>query len=248
MPVRTLATDERAIWEPRLTRGDSEPPRGVGTSRSEGLGVSEFQSSWIVHIVQGESRVRAGLPRDAPSVTRVDADDRPRSRIVIIAMPAGAAGWPVRAFYWQGTVSAPLMTGLRPNPDAPGADPSEPTSGSLRKQGVIVPALGERVSGRWYQNLATFLHVRRPLPIAPLWPGVAINGAFWGLVLVLAMRGPAALRRWARSRRGACLNCGYALTAGTAASTEGPGTMCICPECGTPTTRAASARESAQPA
>jgi hypothetical protein len=61
-----------------------------------------------------------------------------------------------------------------------------------------------------------------PMPLRPLWRGLAINagafGAAWGVVLLFPM---SARRAW-RRRRFACVRCGYSL-----AGIDGP-----CPECG----------------
>jgi hypothetical protein len=63
------------------------------------------------------------------------------------------------------------------------------------------------------------------LPLRPIWPGFAINTAFYAGVLWLLFAAPFALRRWRRIMRGLCLNCGYDLR-GAAADASG------CPECG----------------
>jgi len=64
----------------------------------------------------------------------------------------------------------------------------------------------------------------RLTPFVPIWPGFAINTAFYAVVLWLLFAGPFVLRRWRRIRRGLCPKCAYDLrgSAGTAA----------CPECG----------------
>ena len=65
---------------------------------------------------------------------------------------------------------------------------------------------------------------RFALPLLPLWPGFAINTAFYALLLFLAWRASRVVRRTHRRRRGQCAACGYdrgGLDAGTA-----------CPECG----------------
>lgn len=66
---------------------------------------------------------------------------------------------------------------------------------------------------------------RFALPLLPLWPGFAINTAFYALLLFIAWRTPGLIRRAVRRRRGRCVRCGYdrsGLDAGEA-----------CPECGT---------------
>ena len=61
------------------------------------------------------------------------------------------------------------------------------------------------------------------LPMAPIWPGFAINTIFYGAILWLLILGPVALRRHIRHKHGHCVNCGYDLRG---AEHE------ACPECG----------------
>ena len=63
----------------------------------------------------------------------------------------------------------------------------------------------------------------RRLPTRPIWPGFAINTAFYAAILWLVIPGPFALRRHIRRKRGMCLACGYDLRGNP---THG------CPECG----------------
>ena len=79
----------------------------------------------------------------------------------------------------------------------------------------------------------------RRLPLRPLWPGFAVNTAFYGGLVFLLWSAPGFMRRRSRRRRGRCLRCGYEL-AGVAA----------CPECGhqrAPTVREGSDHGSACP-
>ena len=59
------------------------------------------------------------------------------------------------------------------------------------------------------------------LPFRPLWPGFALDSAFYGGLTFLVWTGPGFLRRRARRRRGRCIACGYDLRG-----------LAACPECG----------------
>lgn len=61
------------------------------------------------------------------------------------------------------------------------------------------------------------------LPLRPVWPGFAVNAAFYAGMCWVLLAAPGVVRRWRRRRRGACAACGYDL-AGLEA----------CPECGAP--------------
>ncbi len=58
-------------------------------------------------------------------------------------------------------------------------------------------------------------------PLAPLWPGFAINTLFYAAILWLLIPGPFALRRFLRVRRGLCPKCAYPM-----------GESAVCTECG----------------
>ena len=62
----------------------------------------------------------------------------------------------------------------------------------------------------------------RALPLAPIWPGFAINTIFYATILWLPFA-PFQLRRYVRVKRGCCINCGYDLRGDFSAG---------CPECG----------------
>ena len=62
------------------------------------------------------------------------------------------------------------------------------------------------------------------LPLQPLWPGFAINTAFYAAILWLLTLGPFTARRFIRRRRGHCIKCGYDLRGAEHEQ---------CPECGT---------------
>ncbi|HMN40084.1 MAG TPA: hypothetical protein PKE29_04510 [Phycisphaerales bacterium] len=63
------------------------------------------------------------------------------------------------------------------------------------------------------------------IPLAPAWPGFAVDAIAFGMLAWLVVRGPSMTRRWLRRRSGRCLKCGYELTG---LAPEAP-----CPECGT---------------
>ena len=62
------------------------------------------------------------------------------------------------------------------------------------------------------------------LPYSPLWPGFALDTAFYGTLAFLLWSAPGFVRRRVRKRRGLCVGCGYDLRG---AAGGGP-----CPECG----------------
>lgn len=61
------------------------------------------------------------------------------------------------------------------------------------------------------------------LPYRPLWSGLAIGTAFYGLLWTLPLLGVPLLRRWRCRRRGLCPECGYDVKGNFAGA---------CPECG----------------
>jgi len=63
----------------------------------------------------------------------------------------------------------------------------------------------------------------RTLPLAPVWPGFAINTIFYAALLWMLWLSPFVVRRLIRRKRGHCIKCGYDLR-----GTSGGG----CPECG----------------
>ena len=77
------------------------------------------------------------------------------------------------------------------------------------------------------------------LPLVPLWPGFAINTLFYAGVLWMLFRGPFALRRMIRKRRGHCPACNYPI-----------GQSPVCTECGAavPSVRVTSSAGNDKPA
>ncbi len=65
--------------------------------------------------------------------------------------------------------------------------------------------------------------VEPALPWIPMWTGLTLDAAIYGLILRLLCLVPSAIKRTLRRRRGACVKCGYDRRA-TANS--------LCPECG----------------
>lgn len=59
------------------------------------------------------------------------------------------------------------------------------------------------------------------LPLRPVWPGFAVNAAFYAGVCWSLLATPGFVRRWSRRRRGRCAACGYDLSG-----------LEACPECG----------------
>ncbi len=64
---------------------------------------------------------------------------------------------------------------------------------------------------------------QRTIPLRPIWPGFAINTAFYAAILWLLTLGPFTLRRVIRRKRGCCIKCGYDLRGDFSGG---------CPECG----------------
>jgi hypothetical protein len=160
----------------------------------------------INEIIPAEVRTRAvpWLTRSAPFP--VDDADR-----VI-----GARGWPCLALWceYQTRVcstftTSPSWASRRPKPDLLGAPVG----------GIALP--WPHVSPNWNSEPPPPL---TSLPFRPLWGGLLVDTACFGVLWWGAIIGPAALRRWARGRRGLCRKCGYDLR-GTPAGSP-------CPECG----------------
>ncbi len=67
------------------------------------------------------------------------------------------------------------------------------------------------------------LNDRPHVPLWPLWPGFAINTAFYAVLVWMLWLSPIVVRRVIRRKRGHCIKCGYDLRG---AEHE------ACPECG----------------
>ncbi len=85
--------------------------------------------------------------------------------------------------------------------------------------------------GRWdisRSPVPTSNEPRDWLPTRPMWLGLLVDSAVWGVVslcmLSLGWWVAVGRRQWSRRRRGACLACGYDL--------RGVAGAVVCPECG----------------
>jgi hypothetical protein len=73
-------------------------------------------------------------------------------------------------------------------------------------------------------------YARRFLPYRLLWPGFALNTAFYGAIVSALWSAPALIRRRVRKHRGHCPTCNYDLRGSTGGTDP-------CPECGSLTSR-----------
>lgn len=79
----------------------------------------------------------------------------------------------------------------------------------------VLETLLDRPNG-WWQSMG-FLPLHPFLPYRPIWSGLAINTAFYGVIIWCGWTGLAGLRAWRRRRRfsrGFCPKCRYPLVAG----------------------------------
>jgi len=157
---------------------------------------------------------------------------RRRRFIKIIAMLAAGAALNVAVAWGQDVVQTNevrriLKAPIAPNPNATVSvlngdrliDLRElrygaPTQ-SMRMSPMIVPPSPLR---GWDVTIGDYKYT---FPIAPLWPGFAINTLFYAAVCWLLLSAPFALRRRLRRRRGRCPACAYPV-----------GTSDVCTECG----------------
>lgn len=243
MPVKILPPNQAPAWDsahPRAIDGEFQTVFGAHT---EGIGVSYRTANLIVYWNPAAQRFfahPAGRLADAPS-----ASERANTQMVILSVPASAAGWPWRSFYCQGDGSGNGMglmgvrafKGLSPteqddprHEDAHGDEQRTRTDvaaqedresmipeAAYREIGALVPSLAQR-----FPSLAGQLGTTRYIPISPLWPGYLYTSLFWTAITFTLIFTPRLLRHHRRANRGACLRCGYTLAG-----------LEQCPECGT---------------
>ncbi len=215
--------------------------------------VSAVLSSWAIHTVQFwcfDDRVASYVPPGPAIVSPFSAADweavhplatlpsPSRWRQFIIAGRRESLGWRrvhevAAVWWWEGS-------DLAVQPERLVVTESGWPARSLtqlyyhRSQGLPVqvvvvertPGLSWRGGIQAWPDVTTFSMwpTRFALPLLPLWPGFAINTALYGMLILLALRTPGALRRTLRRRRGDCLACGYYLS--------GLSADAACPECG----------------
>ncbi len=127
------------------------------------------------------------------------------------------SGWPLPAF------SVGSYTAFFVAPDATQQRSHTPAL-SLHGGAQVLPWIDRRHQPASAAPLNSNPLDRFALPLLPLWPGFAINTAFYALLLFGALRTPGVVRRTLRRRRGRCVGCGY--------SRDGLDAGAACPECG----------------
>jgi hypothetical protein len=200
-------TAHRRVPEAHAWAWDGAFPMG-GVTRRERFGWR--RDSWAIAVIQFAGPDGADLERPGGSW----------EELVVIRV-----GWPMRA------IGAGAFSG------AFGHFEASPSPGRHQYDAFTrTPALSLRggyAPGPWptrsdwpprsaltgYRALDRFA-----LPLLPLWPGFAINTAFYALLLFALIRGPRVLRRELRRRRGRCGACGY--------DRVGLAPGAACPECG----------------
>jgi hypothetical protein len=177
------------------------PARGWMLFRFEAFGATR-----VVAMARSprDSREAQGVPADiVPSwcglvhaAMRQSADARAGASIHPGVMYDDARGWPMRAL-WYRWDSGGGVVAFSGGIALPPAEPDPP--GALNT---------------WNQ---------RALALRPWWPGLAVDLLFWAALLWLLIRGPFALRRFLRLKRGLCPHCAYPM-----------GQSPVCSECGRP--------------
>ena len=131
----------------------------------------------------------------ATSVAGFDPADQ------ILSVNVIDAGLPLKSFRCSYRTTNPL------------GHPSPPREGFSHT--LMIPS--------WMRPPQSRLFVWYGFPFLPIWPGFAVNTVFYAVILWLPIRGPFALRRLIRRKRGLCVTCGYDLRHAEHDA---------CPECG----------------
>jgi hypothetical protein len=200
---------EEGWWAHHTPKAQSSVP--VISSRAAAFGLQYF----MLHATSGPVEVHVG---DAGEFFRPEAelpsnvrDARAFSLSCEVGLPWNQAlrvraGWPMASLSgerWH--FGHPFTT------PAFRCAPAGPTDGALFV--AAYPVIRVTASGS----------TERPVPLLPLWPGFALNTAFYAAVLWLLICGPFILRRFVRVRRGLCPACAYPM-----------GEAAVCTECGKP--------------
>jgi hypothetical protein len=102
--------------------------------------------------------------------------------------------------------------------------------GDTSQNAQFLEVRGGAQIGQWSTIQIETFGLPRVVPYRVIWPGFAINTAFYASVLWMLLALPGAVRRFVRRRRGRCTRCGYDLRGQTVV--ELPEVL-RCPECGT---------------
>ena len=207
-PLSTsLAVDRREPERAEEAWGPAESSRVFA-----GFGYTELDQLWVLRKAADGSFGPMGREEFAELRRQNNlAGIPPRPiKLRIVTLRRGAAGWPWPALQWRTSGSKPLP---------PLADAT--LSGRLRE-----PLLSTNVL-RGYLGI----HTDRSIPLWPAWPGTVLNTLLFAVLVGIAARGIAQLRRHLRRRRGLCPHCAYPI-----------GISPVCAECGaalplTPSTR-----------
>lgn len=123
---------------------------------------------------------------------------------------------------WSITRQSPTTTGI-----TPGDIIFEESRGWPAQCGVTViggsghPLSWQTYSGIEFGSHRVYPEIPRVLPIKPIWSGLAVNTAFYGVIVFFLIRIFKSARSAIRKRKGLCCGCGYTMN-----------TLGQCPECG----------------
>ena len=176
-------------------RVDTAPPRELATIEANELFVRYGHDLWLGRTnAEGQEALQWGI---TANTAKVNLTASQLSRNGVVGVAEIRVGVPMRG------VSMARRYRFGPNFSAFQFDDFG---------GIPIPSALQALSGN-----------DRSFPCRPIWPGFAINTAFYAGVLWLLFAAPFALRRWRRIKRGLCPKCAYDLR-GIESS--------ACPECG----------------